>query len=309
MTESLAQVGESWGGYTIIEVLGQLGLAERYRVRDAEGTARLLDVLPIQHPTLVARLRGAGLNKVVHPNLLTVRDVVPVLRFPGVVCSDVVGQTLRDWLKTEPPLAERLIVFDGICAAVAELHASGVAHGYLQPEVVVVELLDGEPFPRVALPGVATVVYAILREGGTVSSSGASLGARAFQAPEHQRNPSACDVRSDAYALGCLLYWLMTGKSPLKGLDPLASYEAARNEQFVALDQAAPWVSADVAALTRDLLRADPDQRPTAEQVLARLDGIHGNASASVGLWPLAVGAGIGLVVVAAIVAGLWWWM
>src|SRR5262249_57239291 len=88
------------------------------------------------------------------------------------------------------------------------------------------------PFARVELPGVATVVYRILREGGSMSSSGGSLGSPAFQSPEQLRAPDKTSPECDRFTLGCLLYYLLAGRSPFAGLDPLACYAAARTQTY-----------------------------------------------------------------------------
>jgi serine/threonine-protein kinase len=304
MDEALA-VGESWSGYTVVEVLGSTTLAERYRVRAESGEVHVLDVLAIRHPALVERLRDAGLDRISHPNLLGVHDVVSVLRFPAVVSADSSGMPLSQWLKRSPARADRLEVFAGIAAAVAELHRHGVAHGLLHPDLVLIEQRRGRPFPRVALPGVAAVVYGILREGAAVSTSGASLGSPMYQSPEQMRSPERTTPASDAYTLGTLLYWLLAGRSPFAGMDPLACYEAARDESWPPLRSNASDVPAEIDQLVADMMRTDPEARPTAEAALDVTNRALGRGPGL--LLPIAVGAGLGLVTLLALAAALLW--
>ncbi|MEQ1572519.1 MAG: protein kinase [Myxococcota bacterium] len=271
--ETLTQVGESWSGYTVLEALGHLGIAERYRVRAPDGRLHLMDVVAMQHPNLLQRLQEADLQRIVHPNLLSVRDVVPVLRLPGVVCADSTGTSLERWRKAAPPLEQRLEVLRDVAAGLAALHSEGTPHGLLQPGVVVVEDRGG-PFARVGLPGVAAVVFALFREGGAISSSGASLGGASFQSPEQQRNPGTVDPTTDLFALGCLAYWMFAGRSPFAGLDALACYEAARSERYPPLVERFPDVPPRLIALIDELLRANPVARPPAHDVVKRLDAM-----------------------------------
>jgi serine/threonine protein kinase len=276
----LAEIGDSWAGYTVLEALGHLGMAERYRVRGKDGQLRLLDVVAMQHPQLINRLQAADLQRVQHPNLLAVHEVVPVLRFPAVVCADTEGIPLPQWLKSNPSVQDRLTVARGLASALAALHAEGMEHGYLQPSIVMVEHQPDGPFARLSLPGVASVVFAILREGGTVTTSGGTFGGVGFQSPEQQREPSRADARSDLFSLGCLLYYLLAGSSPFHKMDLLTCYEVSRAESYRPLPEAvgSGLVLPDgVAELVHALLHADPADRPPASAVADRLEQLRGS--------------------------------
>lgn len=296
--EALAQVGESWDGYTILAPVGNTGLAERYRVRAEDGRTCLLDVVGIQHPELVERLRAAELDQIVdHPNIHPVEEIVAVLRYPGVVSEDTPGVPLALWMESQPSVAGRLLVFRGLAEALAAMHAAGTAHGYLQPDVVVVERRSGQPFARLGLPGVAPVVFGIIREGGTLTTAGASLGGAAFQAPEQQRTPALANQQSDMFQLGCLLYYVLVGVSPFHRLDPMACYEAARSESYPPMAARVDDLPDGVEALVQHLLRAEPGDRPTAEQLVEQLDAIplpRGTAFLVTAL--VAVGLGVAVV-------------
>ena len=114
----------------------------------------------------------------------------------------------------------------------AALHRASLPHGLLHPDAILVERHRDRPFARLGLPGVAGVVFRILREGGSITTTGASLGSTAFQSPEQLRSPARGNLQSDLFALGCLLYYLLAGKSPFQGLDPLSAYEASRTETY-----------------------------------------------------------------------------
>lgn len=291
----LAQIGESWSGYTILEALGHTGMAELYRVRREDGRTRLLHVVAIQHPQLIARLQEADLD-VVHPNVLGVTDVFSIMRFPGLVSADLIGMPLGKWMSQNPSLDQRLQVFRGIAAGTAALHAAGITHGYLQPEGVIVEVRRGVPCARLALPGVAQAVFSIIREGGAVTSSGASLGGPSFQAPEQQRSPAAAGLRSDVFQLGCLLYYLVTSRSPFQGLDLMDCYEAARTETYPPLDARRIQTLPGLEDLVRDLLHADPAERPSAREVVERMERVFPEPVPS--MVPIALGISVVLAVV-----------
>jgi serine/threonine-protein kinase len=300
----LAEIGDSWGGYTVLEALGHLGMAERYRVRGRDGQVRLLDIVAMQHPQLINRLQAADLQRAQHPNLLAVHDIVPVLRFPAVVCADTGGIPLPQWLKSNPGVHERLAVARGLASALAALHAEGMEHGYLQPSIVMVEQQPEGPFARLGLPGVASVVFAILREGGTVTTSGGTFGGVGFQSPEQQRSPSQADARSDLFSLGCLLYYLLAGQSPFHKMDLLTCYEASRAESYRPLPEAVGSgvvLPEGVAELVHVLLRADPAHRPSAALAAERIEQILRPARSRWVQWLIAAMALVAFGLVAAV--------
>lgn len=315
MSSGLAQVGDAWQGYRVVEDLGQQGTAERYRAHAPSGDLVLLDVVAIRHASVFDDLRAADLPRLSHPSLLPILDVITVLQFPALVLENSTGQTLGIWLEGGPPQTDRLRVFRAITDGLAYLHAEGHAHCDLQPGSVLVERSGRTLGARLVYTGVARLVLALVARGASVTSSGAAPGLRGYTPPERARGQGPFGPRSDVFSLGCLLYLLVAGRGPFDGLNTFAAFQAGRDGDYVPLDARAPDAPPAVVALCHDLLRSDPAERPPdANAVVARLDeaGILAPEppAPSPSLPPLAVaGAAVAAGALVGMVALVWWWL
>jgi serine/threonine protein kinase/tetratricopeptide (TPR) repeat protein len=132
---------------------------------------------------------------------------------------------------------ERLGLFIPVCRAVQHAHQKGVIHRDLKPGNVLVALYDGRPVPKVIDFGVAKATEQRLTERTLFTAFGAVVGTPEYMSPEQAGlNQLDIDTRSDVYALGVLLYELLTGTTPLehrrvKGADLLEVLRLVREEE------------------------------------------------------------------------------
>jgi serine/threonine protein kinase len=114
-------------------------------------------------------------------------------------------------------IAERLALFVPVCQAVQHAHQKGIIHRDLKPSNILVCLYDGKPVPKVIDFGLAKAMHQPLTEHTLHTSHGVLMGTPLYMSPEQAEfNNLDVDTRTDIYALGVILYELLTGTTPLE---------------------------------------------------------------------------------------------
>jgi serine/threonine protein kinase len=112
---------------------------------------------------------------------------------------------------------ERLELFVRVCQAIQHAHQKGIIHRDIKPSNVLVTMHDGKPVPKVIDFGVAKAISQPLTERTMFTQFGTAIGTLEYMSPEQaERSSLDIDTRSDVYALGILLYELLTGTTPLE---------------------------------------------------------------------------------------------
>lgn len=157
-----------------------------------------------------------------------------------------------------------------VCSALADAHRLNIIHRDVKPENIFLAQYPGCE-PTVKLLDFGVVLF--LEDAGQLTVPGGGVGSPQYLSPEQMRNPSGVDRRSDIWAVGLLLYELLTGASPFQGLNAAQTCLRLSQGPVPRVEQGCPGIPADLAALIHRCLELDPSRRPqTADELMAALE-------------------------------------
>jgi serine/threonine protein kinase len=150
-------------------------------------------------------------------------------------------------------------VLGQLCDALSAIHAAGIIHRDLKPENIFLTTRDGSPdFVKVLDFGVCKVNQA---NGGRLTATGDTIGTPLFMAPEQVEGRTDCDQRADIYALGALLYFVLTGRAPFDAPSLPALFLRICHEPAPSLRSADSGLSFELDAIVQRALNKDPNAR------------------------------------------------
>jgi tRNA A-37 threonylcarbamoyl transferase component Bud32 len=202
------------------ELIGQGGMGAVYLARQTalDRPVALKLVRPREDdPTFAERFarEARALAKLSHPNVVTVYESGTAGGLPYLVMEYVDGVTLRDAMREQKLTpAAALAVVPQLCDALEYAHAQGIVHRDVKPENI---LLTRDGRVKIADFGLAKVTDPA---GVSLTGTRQAMGTPHYMAPEQWEKPAAVDHRADIYALGVVLYELLTGELPLGRFDP-----------------------------------------------------------------------------------------
>lgn len=255
------------GRYVIEDLLGEGGMGKVYRSRQTTlGLPVAVKVMQRQERAdLVERFEREAqlMSRVQHPNVVRVLDYGLLDDgAPCLVMELLDGEALETRLarRVTLPWREALVLQKGLLEGLGAIHAAGVVHRDLKPENLFVTRLGGESdFIKVLDFGVAKVLAAET-ENPDLTSDNALLGTPAFMSPE-QVSGDVTDARSDVYALGAVLFYVLTGKKVFSAATISALLVKHMHEQPAAPSALAPAVGPGLDALVLRCLAKNPDER------------------------------------------------
>ncbi len=216
---------ERIGPFRILEVLGEGGMGTVYLAEQSEPIERRVALKVIRSgldsEQVLSRFRGEqrALARMEHPHIARVLEGgVTDGGQPYFVMEYVAGTTITRYCDDHRlDICRRLELFVKVCQAIQHAHQRGFLHRDLKPSNVLVTEQDGEPVPKVIDFGVAKAMADSLAPDATrLTASQQLVGTPEYMAPEQVTGGEVdLDTRVDVYALGVLLYELLTGTVPL----------------------------------------------------------------------------------------------
>ncbi len=216
------------GDYMLVELLGQGAMGRVYKADQFDPVRRQVAIKFLATENvdadLLARFEAEGhaLARMSHPCIARIHDAgTSTSGHPYLVMEYVPGPTLLDYCDSNRlGLEARLHLFRDICGAVAHAHQKGIIHRDIKPSNILVTEQDGEATAKVIDFGLAKALVGHLADRTLHTHVGTVLGTPAYMSPEQAAlTGQAVDIRSDIYALGLVLYQMLTGLSPFKRVD------------------------------------------------------------------------------------------
>ncbi len=246
--------------YTVIKRLGSGGMAHVYLARHV-ALARPV-VIKVLHRTLAResemrerfRREAEAAARLVHPYVCAILDQGASGDIVYLVMPYYAGGSLADMLTRSRRLPARIAAGIGaqVACALDYAHRRGVVHRDVKPDNV---LFDEDTNAVLTDFGIATA-----RFHGRLTATGRAMGTPHYMSPE-QAMGRLVDGRSDLYAVGLLLYEMLTGHPPFDGADSYAVGYKHVHEQPVAPDIAQPEVPAAMSAIVMRCLTKLPAER------------------------------------------------
>jgi tetratricopeptide (TPR) repeat protein/tRNA A-37 threonylcarbamoyl transferase component Bud32 len=255
--------GTTLGKYRLIERLGRGGMAEVYRAYqsslDRDVALKVMHGYMVEDEEFVGRFgrEARAVASLHHPHIVQMYDFDTEAGVYFMVMEYISGETLKARLERfaaegkRMPLDEVARVFRALCDALDYAHGQGCIHRDIKPANVMFES------DRLMLTdfGLATIA------GGTrFTVTGTIMGTPAYMSPEQGKGEPG-DVRSDIYALGVVLYEVVTGQVPYDADTPLAIVFKHLNEPLPIPSRLNPDIPPAVEKVILKALAKDPDDR------------------------------------------------
>ncbi|MFM2055137.1 MAG: hypothetical protein RL456_3174, partial [Pseudomonadota bacterium] len=257
------------GRYELERPLGAGGLGTVWAAYDTVLTRQVaVKTLPLalpagSHDALAARIldEARAAARLSHPHIVTVHDAGVAADGAYIAMELLRGKDLSQLLRTgwRPSHDQTALIVRRVADALSYAHGKGVIHRDIKPANI---FMVGRTRPVVLDFGIAQLLH-------RAEATGQALGSPYYAAPE-QFEGRECDPRTDVYALGVVLYELLTGVRPYQGSslqEIRAAVQAGSPRPPCEIDPAIP---PELAAIAMSAIQTEPDRRPRTAGTMAR---------------------------------------
>jgi serine/threonine protein kinase/Tfp pilus assembly protein PilF len=257
-------------GYDIVERLGEGGMGVVYKARQL-GLNRLVALKMIRGGAAarldqVARFRieAEAVARLRHPHIIQIFEIGEVDNLPFVSLELLEGGSLADRIEDTPqPGRKTAELLTTLAFAIEAAHKCGIIHRDLKPTNV---LYSQDGTPKITDFGLAKR----LESDDEQTATGQIMGSPSYMAPEQARGHSR-DIGplADIYALGAMLYEMLTGRPPFKGETPMETIRQVVDDDPVPPARLVPKVARDLETICLKCLNKEPHKRYDSAQALA----------------------------------------
>ena len=257
--------------YEVIKELGSGTFAVVYLARHSSllslHAVKVLDEKLAADPDIRNRFLAEGRiqAQLRHPNVVSVSDIV-THPCAGLVLEYVEGPTLAAWIGERagnvPTVQQVLAIFLPVLSGVGAAHRQGIVHRDLKPDnILVARDTAGKVRPMVGDFGIAKVVGGTLEIGKKKTQIGMRMGTLQYMSPEQVKGSQDLDARSDIFALGAILYEVVTGKMAFDRDSEWETQQSIVSGTFEPPERIVGDLHPMFAACIRKALAVSPDER------------------------------------------------
>jgi serine/threonine protein kinase len=255
------------GPFQVLAPLGKGGMGTVYLARDnRSGQLLALKVLPPrkarEEERLLARFRREMemSQRVAHPHIAWTFDVGVCQGVYYIAMEYIPGKSLYRVVGEQGPLAvpRAARLFAEVASALDHAHHQGLVHRDLKPSNLIITPHD---HAKLLDLGLAICKGESCADREIIGGQGYVLGTMDYIAPEQADDPSKADPRCDVYALGCTLYYALTGRPPYPGGTAVETIHRHHTEEPTPVPQLNPAVPPAFIGVLRKMMARNPAQR------------------------------------------------
>src|SRR5262249_30504873 len=263
-------------GYEILGELGRGGMGVVYKARQV-GLKRMVAlkmILSGVHAGTqeLARFRGEAeaISRLQHPNIVQIYEVGEHEGRPYFSLEFVDGGSLDKQIAGQPlPPREAATLAEALARAMHAAHQQGVVHRDLKPANVLLQA-HGQQSVALGIPKITDFGLAKQLDASNAQTrSGAIMGTPSYIAPEQAAGRKEIGPAADVYALGAILYEMLTGRPPFHGETPLDTILLVLSQEPVPPRRLVPKVPRDLETICLKCLEKSPTQRYASAESLA----------------------------------------